>query len=75
MRTFCCSCALTADSTFAGLLCNQYLPKLVKRAKPFLVFASLLDTCACVGTSLSSNAEAARSLIGLQVLVPVSSFL
>ena len=75
MRTFCCSCAPTAKPIFAGLLCNQYLPKLVNRAKPFIVFSSLLDTCACVGTSLSSNAEAARSLIGLQVLVPVRTFL
>lgn len=57
--------------SFAGLLCNRFVPQLVRLAKPFVVFASLLDTCSCVGASLSSNAEAARSLVGLQVLAPV----
>ena len=57
----------------AGLTCSTYCPILVAKAKPFLTFASLLDTCACVGASLASNSETARSSIGLAVLAPVSS--
>jgi len=58
----------------AGVLCNRYVPEWVQLAKPYVVCASLLDTCACVGASLSSNAVAARSILGLQLLIPVSLF-
>eukprot|EP00891_Asterochloris_glomerata_P005528 jgi/Astpho2/5528/Aster-02792 len=55
----------------AGLLLSKYLPGLVRRLKPVLSAVALLDTCACVGASLSSNAAAARTRTGALVLVPV----
>ncbi len=55
----------------AGLVCSTFLPGLVKRLRPLLAPLSLLDTCACVGASLSSNAAAARSSMGATVLLPV----
>ena len=55
----------------AGLLCSTFLPDLVKKLRPLLAPLSLLDTCACVGASLSSNAAAARSRMGATVLLPV----
>ncbi len=57
----------------AGLLLSKYLPGLVRRLKPVLSAVALLDTCACVGASLSSNAAAARTRTGALVLVPVSA--
>jgi hypothetical protein len=57
--------------SFAGILCNRYLSDWVQLVRPYVVFASLLDTCACIGASLSSNAVAARSILGLQLLIPV----
>ncbi|KAK9816977.1 hypothetical protein WJX72_007732 [[Myrmecia] bisecta] len=54
-----------------GLLCNRAVPRLVAAARPLLAFAALLDTCACVGASLASNATAARSATGAAVLLPV----
>ncbi|CAK0761118.1 hypothetical protein CVIRNUC_002830 [Coccomyxa viridis] len=56
----------------AGLMCSTYFPAFVTRAKPFLTLASLLDTCACVGASLASNSDTARSSLGAAVLVPVA---
>ena len=56
----------------AGLTCSTYFPAFVARSRPFLTFASLLDTCACVGASLASNSATARSAMGLAVLLPVS---
>ena len=55
----------------AGLLCSRFLPRQVAGAHPVIAAASLLDTCACVGASLASNAASARSLLGLKVLLPV----
>ncbi|KAK9797443.1 hypothetical protein WJX73_005772 [Symbiochloris irregularis] len=55
----------------AGLACNRFVPGLVRQARPVLASASLVDTCACVGASLASNAAAARSPLGLKVLLPV----
>ncbi len=43
----------------------------MKRLRPLLAPLSLLDTCACVGASLASNAAAARSSMGATVLLPV----
>lgn len=43
----------------------------MKKLRPLLAPLSLLDTCACVGASLASNAAAARSSIGATVLLPV----
>lgn len=57
-----------------GLLCSTFLPGLVKKLRPLLAPLSLLDTCACVGASLSSNAAAARSAMGAMVLLPVLVF-
>ena len=62
---------LQGSLCIAGLMCSTYFPAFVTRAKPFLTFASLLDTCACVGASLASNSDTARSSIGAAVLVPV----
>ncbi|CAL5219530.1 g1380 [Coccomyxa viridis] len=56
----------------AGLTCSTYFPAFVARARPFLTFASVLDTCACVGASLASNSATARSAMGLAVLLPVA---
>lgn len=56
----------------AGLVCSTFLPDLVKRLRPLLAPLSLLDTCACVGASLSLNAAAARSSMGATVLLPAS---
>ncbi|KAL3142608.1 hypothetical protein ABBQ38_002924 [Trebouxia sp. C0009 RCD-2024] len=53
-----------------GLVCSTFLPDLVKRLRPLLAPLSLLDTCACVGASLSLNAAAARSSMGATVLLP-----
>ena len=63
---------LQGSLCIAGLMCSTYFPAFVTRAKPFLTFASLLDTCACVGASLASNSDTARSSLGAAVLVPVS---
>ncbi|KAL0031573.1 hypothetical protein WJX77_007741 [Trebouxia sp. C0004] len=57
-----------------GLVCSTFLPSLVKRLRPLLAPLSLLDTCACVGASLASNAAAARSSMGATVLFPVMVF-
>ncbi|KAL3142610.1 hypothetical protein ABBQ38_002924 [Trebouxia sp. C0009 RCD-2024] len=57
-----------------GLVCSTFLPDLVKRLRPLLAPLSLLDTCACVGASLSLNAAAARSSMGATVLLPVLLF-
>ncbi len=54
-----------------GLACSTYFPGAVAAGKPFFTFLSLLDTCACVGASLASNAATARSGMGLTVLLPV----
>ena len=56
----------------AGLVCSTFLPGLVRRLRPLLAPLSLLDTCACVGASLSLNAAAARSSVGAMVLLPAS---
>lgn len=53
-------------------MCSTFLPGLVRRLKPLLAPLSLLDTCACVGASLSLNAAAARSSMGAMVLLPAS---
>ncbi|KAL0026743.1 hypothetical protein WJX79_009671 [Trebouxia sp. C0005] len=53
-----------------GLVCSTFLPSFVKRLRPLLAPLSLLDTCACVGASLASNAAAARSSMGATVLLP-----
>ncbi|KAL3152228.1 hypothetical protein ABBQ32_001310 [Trebouxia sp. C0010 RCD-2024] len=57
-----------------GLVCSTFLPDLVQRLRPLLAPLSLLDTCACVGASLSLNAAAARSSMGATVLLPVVLF-
>ncbi|KAL0051459.1 hypothetical protein WJX82_007853 [Trebouxia sp. C0006] len=57
-----------------GLVCSTFLPSFVKRLRPLLAPLSLLDTCACVGASLASNAAAARSSMGATVLLPVMVF-
>ena len=57
----------------AGLMCSTFFPGFVKKLRPLLTPLSLLDTCACVGASLSSNADAARSTMGATVLLPVSA--
>lgn len=56
----------------AGLVCSTFLPGLVRGLRPLLAPLSLLDTCACVGASLSLNAAAARSSLGAMVLLPAS---
>lgn len=54
----------------AGLLCNTFAPRAVDAVRPVLPVLSLVDTCCCVGASLT-GAAAARSPIAAQVLLPV----
>jgi len=60
---------LSARAT-AGLLCNTFAPHAVDAVRPVLPVLSLVDTCCCVGASLT-GAAAARSPIAAQVLLPV----
>lgn len=57
--------------TGAGLVLSTWLPRVVEEARPFLASLALLDTSACVGASLASNSDAARSRLGATVLLPV----
>ena len=57
----------------AGLLCNTYLPRFVAAVRPVLPLLSLVDTCFCVGASLS-GAAVSQSPIAFQAMVPVSLF-
>ena len=54
----------------AGLLCNTFAPRAVDAVRPVLPVLSLVDTCCCVGASLT-GAAATRSPIAAQVLLPV----
>eukprot|EP00884_Botryococcus_braunii_P014668 jgi/Botrbrau1/23201/Bobra.0041s0045.1 len=57
----------------AGLALSTWVPKVVEEGRPYLASLALLDTCACVGASLASNSDAARSRLGRPGAAPCGS--